>query len=354
MLSLQHQLLERAQANLGVVLDNVADARNLSSILVKIAENSGSNLTVQQYIFSRIEEILGIGVDLADADIDAFGSRHAPLFTSDGTNIISSPFLRALSQSDIYLQQSAAVGYACLLTVCEGNENALIQWINSKLSSSVAGAWEVALPALSMLSRRESLRKKFVSSSGVNHVVSLLQKLGTNGNAQQIYELTFILWSLSMGPDLDLTPFLSSGMIPTLVDLIAAAPSRKVVRMCVGSLRNVAESRNDDALTEMLTGGLLRLIEGIVQSHSVKQVADPEFESDIKILSEILAANYRDLSTFDRWASQVQTGALRFVFYPLRVISVVKLFFSSDLELCIQKSSGKKMLVLLKPTISNF
>lgn len=309
--TLQHQLLERAQANLGVVLDNRVDSIDLSRILVKIAENCTSNLTVQQYVFTRIEEILGIGIDLSDADIEAYGSKHSRLFTTDGTNVVNSIFLRALNSPDAYLQQSSSVAFACVLSVCEGNENALIVWINEKLTSTISGAWEVGVPALSMLCRRESCRFKYVASGGAAHVMAIIQRLGANGNAQQLYELVFILWSLSLGPDLEVRTFLSSGMIPTLVDLISAAPSRKVVRMSVGALKNLAATGDDDALTEMLSGGLQRLIDGIVQSHSVKQAGDVEFESDIRALNESLFSNYRELSTFDRWASQVQTGALR-------------------------------------------
>ena len=44
-------------------------------MLLKIADNCTSNLTVQQYVFTRVEEILGLGIDFADADIDAFGAK---------------------------------------------------------------------------------------------------------------------------------------------------------------------------------------------------------------------------------------------------------------------------------------
>lgn len=52
---------------------------------------------------------------------------------------------------------------------------------------------------------------------------------GANGNAQQIYELTFILWTLSLGcEEKDLASFLQAGAIRVLFDLISAAPTRKV------------------------------------------------------------------------------------------------------------------------------
>jgi hypothetical protein len=53
----QHQLLEKSQENLSLVIDNAQDAKDLSGMLIKIAENCTANLTVQQYAFTRIEEV---------------------------------------------------------------------------------------------------------------------------------------------------------------------------------------------------------------------------------------------------------------------------------------------------------
>lgn len=44
-------------------------------MLLRLAENCTSNLTVQEYVFTRVEEILGIGIDYADGDADAFGLK---------------------------------------------------------------------------------------------------------------------------------------------------------------------------------------------------------------------------------------------------------------------------------------
>jgi hypothetical protein len=280
-------------------------------MLITIAENCTSNLTVQQYVFTRIEEILGLGTDLTDADVEVFGSRHASLFTRDGVNLIDTPFLRAMNSPDTYLQQSSSTALACLLTVCKGQVGALISWINGKLTSCS----NIALPALSIISRRQSARKLFIESGGVANLVGYLQKLGTNGNAQTIYELTFILWTLSLdtkSDDESLLVFLSAGAISCLVDLVAAAPSRKTVRMAIGTLKSLAATESDNSLTEMLSGNLLKLLDTIIQTNIYKQAHDPEFEADIKSLYDILNRNYRELSTFDRWLSQVRSGSLRY------------------------------------------
>ena len=53
--SLQHQLLEKSQSSLDVVIDNPQDAKDLSGMLLKISDTP--NLIVQQYAFTRIEEV---------------------------------------------------------------------------------------------------------------------------------------------------------------------------------------------------------------------------------------------------------------------------------------------------------
>ena len=305
-----HQLLERAQTNLAMILDNQTDARTLSTLLLKIADNCTSNLTVQQYVFTRIEEILGVDASVEDAEV--FGAKHAPLFTADGRRLIDAPFLRALNSPDIYLQKSASLGVACLYTKCDGNIDALVQWINSKLASPAAGAWEIAAPAMGMVARRDSARKMIVATGGVGHVAALLSRVGVNGNAQHLYELCFILWTMALGTEAsDVPSFLAAGAVKVLFDLCSSAPSRKVVRMAVAALANLAASESPEVLTEMLTVGLDRLLENLIQAGVPKQANDPEFEHDVKFLHDVLLRNYRDLSTFDRWASEVQTGALR-------------------------------------------
>ena len=70
----------------------------------------------------------------------------------------------------------------------------------------------------------------------VNHVVAILRRLGANGNAQQIYELCFILWALSLvisspsrnGEEVELKAFLSSGAVQVLAELLVSSPTKKV------------------------------------------------------------------------------------------------------------------------------
>jgi len=308
----QHQLLERAKHDLNKILEQPAEAKELVDILMQLADNCTTDLAVLQYAFTRIEEILGLG-DGEEESNSSRGTQHSHLFSKNGS-VNEGPFLKALEgrdTQDTYLEKSAALGLARLYGVCEGKVSHLIRWINSKLTSPSQGVWEIALPALAMLSRKPSARNMIVSKGCLGHLVDILKRVGVNGNAQQLYELTFAIWTLSLGEDVDTKAFLTTGSINLLVDLVAAAPSRKVTRVSVATLMNLASKEVPDILMEMFTTPLQKLIDGMVQSNSYKLANDPEFETDVKSLHDVLVKNYRELSTFERWSSEVTSGNLR-------------------------------------------
>jgi V-type H+-transporting ATPase subunit H len=286
-------------------MTNASTAKTFTNILMRLADKCTSSKVTQQFVFTKIAQVLG--VDASNAHL----KHRAPLFTFDGSHVQDGPFLRAIRSSDTYTRRVAALGLATLLTVCDGEVDALVTWISEQLISPAPGAPDVAIPALSVLLRRQSARDVFVARHGIVILVHLLAKLGVNGNGQQIYEVCFCLWTLSLGDEMDLKSFLSSGSIRYLVDVLAAAPSRKIVRMVCSILRNLCCTENEDVLTELLTGPLQKLLENMVASNAHKQAGDPELETDVRVLYDTLMKNYRDLSTFDRWASEVHTGALR-------------------------------------------
>ena len=315
---IQYQVLENSHSNFEVVLDNPAEAKELARILLKIADSS-SNPRMLQYVYTRIEEILGLTSEFDN--IDAFGLKHCKMFSTDGTHLSSDEcFKKALLAADVNVQRSAALCYACLLTVFSAtNAGRLLEWIVSKLVNTGEGVWETALPALHMLTRSDVARREMLQAGLVGHAVQIMRSLGVNGNTQHLYELSFALWAMSLGKsELNAEEhqhaFLSSGSIRVLVDLIAAAPTRKIVRMCLATLRNLAQNETDIILNEMLTAGLLRLIETMSHNNFPTQVGDEEVEQDFKFIHEVLVRNYRDLSSFERWASEVQSGALRLGF----------------------------------------
>ena len=272
---------------------------------------------MQQYVYTRIEEVLGLNIDTSDVDIAVFGSHNARYFAPDGVNLSDAPFLRAIKSSDPYTRKSASLGLACLLSQKTGKLTEFMEWIFAgvdgamlSLDSKDKGIEEIT-PALCMILRSDDARAIFIAKGGVEKITSIINKIGANGSAQQLYDFTFCIWALSLGSEIPVAPFLAAGTIRSLVELVAAAPSRKVFRVAISALRNLAALENDAVLTEMLTHGLQKTLESIILSNGHKQAGDLEVESDVRVLFDGLTKNYRELSTFDHWTSEVNTGALR-------------------------------------------
>jgi len=300
----EFQLLERAQDNIDFAMGNDTSARALANLLMKLADKCTSSVPAQQYVFCRVEEILLGGETITNLQ------KRALLFTVDGKKLQDGPFLRALRSNDHFVQRSASSGLALLLSAAEGEHNSFIAWIYEMFSSNNPSNAEIAVPAMTILVRQASYRKPLLAKNAVGMIGHMLTKLGTNGNAQQLYELCFSLWSLSLEPGYDTQVFINANIVKLLTDLMSAAPSRKVVRMAVSALYNLASGESESILTEMLSGGLTKNLENMIHANAHKQAGDPEVEANVRGLFEVLMKNFREFSGFDRWETEVNNGNL--------------------------------------------
>ena len=299
----------RSHENLEFLLDNQADSAELGRILMKIAGISNDTL-VTKYALFRSEQILGLTSEYEPNS--GFGIRHARIFTYGGVYINDSSLVKCLLSPDAMVQQSAGLVFASLLNVYEGAADRLKEWIISKLVSAAEDAWEMSIPALTVYTRNHDDRKAALISAGVvTNIASIFRTLDFKVRTQQIYELCFILWTLSLG-EYDHGSFLASGVIPILVDILSAAPSRKTVRMTLATLRNLACTEDDNILNELYTATLPKILDTMNAHNFLRTVNDEEAEQDFKSLQEVLSRNFRELSSFERWTSQVYSGALRY------------------------------------------
>jgi hypothetical protein len=276
---------------------------------MKIASNPNDTV-VTKYAFYRTEEILGLTGEYEQLD-SPFGIRHAHIFTFGGVYLNDSSLVKSLLSPDPEVQKSAGLIFATLLNVYEGASDRLKEWIITKLVSVTEDAWEIAIPALTVFTRNNTARKVALADAGVvQNIASIFKTLDFKGKTQQLYELCFILWSLSLG-DVNHAAYLSSGVIPALVDILTLSPTRKVVRMTLGTLRNISATEDDSILNEMYTTWLPKALDAMQNNHFLRTANDEEAEGDFKFLCEVLSRNFRELSSYERWASQVHSGALR-------------------------------------------
>lgn len=184
------------------------------------------------------------------------------------------------------------------------------------------------LPAFVALSTNMLSRQELIKFGCVKLATQLLMKMGVRGNPQHVYELCFVLWTFSMqsedtgatdsvfhgdfGEQRELKrTFTVSPTVATLVEFYAAAPSRKVVRMITAVLHNLAQSEDDDLLVEIFSTNCLRLLEGNMDQSKSRFARDEELEEDTKGLHELLLSNHTELSSFDRYKAELESGNLR-------------------------------------------
>lgn len=151
---------------------------------------------------------------------------------------------------------------------------ALVSWIASQLQSSSGASLSLVIPALMTLMACPEARTMFTDSGGIGYLSRHLRMKHNTGSTrsnnkrsrtpdvgtsvQQLYELSFCMWTLSYECNDSATVrshFARDGAVGALVDLVAAAPREKVVRVAISALVNLATcTANDSSTTRGVSG----------------------------------------------------------------------------------------------------
>ncbi|KAJ8601127.1 hypothetical protein CTAYLR_008826 [Chrysophaeum taylorii] len=294
------EALEAAEATpLDYTLREPVLGEKFVKTLVKVV-GTVSEVGAQRYALTRLEDIL-----MAEG-CGSLESRVAH-FADDG-RVDPSPFMRSLSDGgDSYAAKVGAGVLATLLTArAEAPVEDFVSWLCEQLSTSRSRQSEVkaAVPALTILLRAARARAVFAEHGGVGYVTKLLKRPETT-NAQMQYELTFALWTLSF----DDTSAIANATVDALVDQVAAAPREKVVRVSLATLRNLCQSEiasSEGVAARMIKRGLPKTLVTLRE----RPWTDPDVQEDIEALHKILLSNYRELSTFEKYEAEVESGDL--------------------------------------------
>lgn len=213
--------------------------------------------------------------------------------------------------------------------------SALIAWITSQLQSSATSSLSLVTPTLTPLMSCTEARIIFASSGGIGYLSRHLRSQNvpassrnkkskvTGASAQQIYELCFCLWTLTYECDNAAgvrSAFARDGAVKSLVELIASAPREKVVRVSLSALRNLAVCTSDASpdvegrkvisgavfLNEMIGCGLMKQVDFMKE----RQWTDPDIVDDLDILHKLLHENYKEMSRWDVYFAEVESGHL--------------------------------------------
>jgi len=208
---------------------------------------------------------------------------------------------------------------------------ALISWITSQLQSSGSSSLSLVTPTLTGLMSCPEARMAFSNSGGIGYLSRHLRN-GTKGtknsaSVQQLYELSFCVWALTYECNSSASiraTFARDNAVHSLVDLVSSAPREKVVRVALSALRSLAQCNSDVSpmpsskkevngstfLNEMIGCGLIKYVDQMKE----RQWTDPDIVEDLDVLHKLLHDNFKEMSRWDVYLAEVQSGSLEWGF----------------------------------------
>lgn len=145
--------------------------------------------------------------------------------------------------------------------------------------------------------------------------------------------------------------------VGVLTELVSSAPREKVVRVALSALVNLATCFAEDLpqsamspkidggifLTEMLACRLLKSIEYLEE----RQFTDPDIVYDIKKLHKLLAENYKEMSRWEVYKTEVESGHLQWG------STHTEAFFKENARMMEGKDSDFKLVKVLIALLSS-
>lgn len=262
----------------------------------------------------------------------------------------------------------SSISYASAVEPLE----ALTAWIVSQLKSAIGSNVGIVIPAMTCLMAAKETRHLFSASGGIKYLARQLKsgsKKGTatgmettgNTTVQQLYELTFCLWcmtyELNGSPNIRADFAKDGAAVGALCDTLSSAPREKVIRVSLSALVNLATCNAREApqpssmptidgavfLTDMLACKLLKIIQ-VLES---RQFTDPDIVGDIKVLHKLLADNYKEMSRWEVYKNEVESGHLQWG------STHTEAFFKENARMMEGKDSDFKLLKVLIALLSS-
>jgi len=155
------------------------------------------------------------------------------------------------------------------------------------------------------------------STTATAPLVSPTRTTSSSSSVQQLYDLVFCLWCLSLDCATDESVqkhFARDGAVPALAHLLKRAPRVKVLRMtlaCLRSLSVLGSSNNGSNehpfVRDMIGCGIVKSLETVLQ----RRWNDPDLEDDLKFMKDFLSDKTKELTQFSAYEAQINTGILR-------------------------------------------
>eukprot|EP00126_Sphaerothecum_destruens_P010257 Sdes_comp20703_c0_seq2m16330 len=225
------------------------------------------------------------------------------------------PFLKLLKTfSDSYIQyKTSKILTVLLLTGQELAGNDLVffcGWICSQLKAKEANVILATTESTQRLLRIDAYRIALFQTT--NFMETFLEILAQkNINFQIQYQILFCLWLLTFNSQVvaDIHKF---PLVSCVAILLKQSVREKIVRVSLALLRNLVEkSQNRSENIKTLTASMVNSnIHLILKTVATKKWIDEDILQDLDFLQEKMNLIVQELSSFDQYISEIQSGKL--------------------------------------------
>ncbi|KAI8068708.1 armadillo-type protein [Gongronella butleri] len=247
---------------------------------------------------------------LAD-DILSVNERNAVGFhqtTAQDETYPYGPFFRVLQLGDEFSTLEATKVLTMLASSSPTPESVelyeLYGWLTQSLTSTNINFVDIAVQELESLLRVRAYRLPVWNAPQL--VKCLISRLTKVSSPQMQYQVIFCLWLLTFETEIATEINEKYDIIPAIVDIAKSAVKEKVVRVAMATLRNLVEKAPSANLAAMLVVKLLPFTENL----SARKWSDADILEDVDYLRERLTESFQSLTTFEQYASEVETGKL--------------------------------------------
>ncbi|KAI7862067.1 ATPase V1 complex subunit H [Spinellus fusiger] len=253
-----------------------------------------------QYVCMLVDDILSV---------DNANAAYFHAVAAEEPSQVLSPFLKALKSSDEFtaLQSSKILTtLACTAsTPTQVDLRELYQWITLQLSQKHIETVDLVVQELESLLRVQEYRALFWTTPYASKELIRCANPST-ATPQMQYQVIFCLWLLTFETNIASEINETYDIIPLLVEISKAAVKEKVVRVAMATFKNLVEKAPTNNLAAMLVVKLLPFTENL----RGRKWSDPDILEDIEYLVEKLQENFQSLTTFEQYASEIETGKL--------------------------------------------
>lgn len=187
----------------------------------------------------------------------------------------------------------------------DDTKHVLASWLTSQLRLNItekSADVRCAVHCLMKLLFHRLNRAPFCTEESFELIVNIAKNCLTPNKFQFVYEAFYCIWLLTFEDAIQKKPF--GDVITIVVQALKLLQREKITRISLAILKNLAtRSENKNRMIECQ---MLKLIPQI----QARKTADPEIESDLTFLVDVLTQQANEMSTWEAYRHSVLGGVL--------------------------------------------